>query len=109
VIEIHESMRRFLQIAVTAMMAGLPLYAKAQSARAPRAALICAPCHGFEGVGHDSTVPNLAGQNREYLQAQLLAFRSGARRHPTMNLFSGQVTMDEIVEIADYYASLPKP
>jgi len=40
VIEIHESMRRFLQIAVTAMMAGLPLHAKAQSARAPRAALI---------------------------------------------------------------------
>lgn len=102
-------MRLLLQIAVRVTLAVIPQNAGAQSTAASRLVLVCAPCHGFDGVGHDGTVPNLAGQNRAYLGAQLLAFRSGQRRHPAMNFFSGQMTRDELDELADYYASLPKP
>jgi cytochrome c553 len=71
--------------------------------------LVCAPCHGFDGVGHDRTIPNLAGQHRDYLSGQLTAFRSGQRIHPTMNFFSGQMTREELEGIVAYYSALPRP
>jgi cytochrome c553 len=86
----------------------LPTPGGAQTVTPPRLILICAPCHGFDGVGHDGTVPNLAGQNRDYILRQLLAFRSGQRPHPAMGFFSGQATRDELEEIVDYYSSLPR-
>jgi cytochrome c553 len=75
----------------------------------PRFLMACAPCHGFDGVGYDSATPNLAGQSRDYLHAQLTAFRSGARRHPQMSFFSRQMTPEEMQQIIDYYARLPVP
>jgi len=35
-----------------------------------------------------------------------MAFRSGARKHPEMNFFSGRMTQQEIEEIVQYYAKL---
>jgi cytochrome c553 len=81
----------------------------AQSPSEPRLLLACAPCHGFDGVGHDNTIPNLAGQHPDYLHNQLSAFRGGQRIHPTMNFFSGQMTREELDQIVDYYAALPRP
>ena len=105
-------MRTLLQLLVGIVL-GIVLLAISQPAIAqpatnPRLVLICAPCHGFDGIGHDGTVPNLAGQNREYLARQLQAFRSGERKHPTMNFFSGQVNREELEQLLDYYASLSK-
>jgi cytochrome c553 len=87
----------------------LPEAAVAQSDSAPRLVLACAPCHGFDGIGHDRTIPNLAGQQREYLYNQLVAFRSLQRTHPTMNFFSGQMTREELQQIVEYYSALPPP
>jgi cytochrome c553 len=86
-----------------------PLAAQAQSVAAPPLVLECAPCHGFDGIGHDDGVPNLAGQHRAYLEGQLLAFRGGTRRHPEMNFFSRQASQDELTAIAGYYAGLRRP
>jgi cytochrome c553 len=74
----------------------------------PRFIMACAPCHGFDGMGHDPSIPNLAGQNATYLYNQVMAFRSAARQHPEMNFFSGQMTQREIEEIVQYYAKLPR-
>lgn len=42
--------------------------------------LACAACHGAQGEGLAQTrAPRLAGQDREYLRRQLLAFRAGWR------------------------------
>ena len=101
-------MRWMLQLAVI-LSPSLAQIAVAESTPTPRLVLMCAPCHGFEGAGHDETIPDLAGQNREYLRRQMLAFRSGERRHPTMNFFSGQVTLDEIDELINFYTSLARP
>ena len=89
------------------LAAGAP--ARAQSSSAPRLVLACAPCHGFDGVGNDDTIPNLAGQHSAYLHNQLSAFRSGQRIHPTMSFFSGQMTPEELGEIVEYYSALPRP
>jgi cytochrome c553 len=80
----------------------------AQTSSEPRFLLACVPCHGFDGSGHDSSIPNLAGQGREYLHNQLVAFRTGQRKHPTMSFFSGQMTREELEQIVDYYSGLPK-
>src|SRR6516225_8621238 len=59
-------------IAICAMVYSLD--AVAQSSAAPAVAVVCAPCHGLDGIGHDVEVPNLAGQHSIYLRKQLLAF-----------------------------------
>jgi cytochrome c553 len=99
-------------VAASALLAALlatPLPVQAQSAAAPPLVLECAPCHGFDGIGQDDGIPNLAGQHRAYLERQLLAFRSGVRRHPEMNFFARQASQDELTAILDYYTGLGRP
>lgn len=74
----------------------------------PRFVMACAPCHGFDGIGHDPATPNLAGQHAIYLYNQMAAFRVGTRKHPEMNFFSGQMTQDEMQAIAEYYSRLQR-
>jgi cytochrome c553 len=101
-------MRALLQSLIGVALIVFSQPAGAQPATNPRLVAICAPCHGFDGMGRDGTVPNLAGQNREYLARQLQAFRGGERKHPTMNFFSGEVNSKELERILDYYTSLSK-
>lgn len=68
----------------------------------------CAFCHGDAGIAKDKDVPHLAGQQRDYLYNQLLAFRSGKRAHKEMRYMSRHMTEPEMRAIADYYASLPR-
>jgi cytochrome c553 len=49
-------------MAIAALLLG-PLPVQAQSESAPRLVLECAPCRGFDGIGHDDSIPNLAGQH----------------------------------------------
>jgi cytochrome c553 len=86
-----------------------PAVTGAQTPSPPRLVLVCAPCHGFDGVGHDRTIPNLAGQPRDYLLGQLTAFRGGQRIHPTMSFFSGQMSREELDGIVEYYSTLAQP
>ena len=99
-------MRSIHQVILSLAMLVSPTIAGAQLQATPRLVLACAPCHGFDGVGHDPTIPNLAGQHREYLYSQLLTFRSSQRRHPAMNFLSGQMTREELEQIIDYYSAL---
>ena len=41
----------------------------------------CAGCHGPNGAGIPAQYPRLAGQHSDYTEAQLKAFRSGARKN----------------------------
>jgi cytochrome c553 len=102
-------MRTAASSALLAALLAAPLPVRAQSASAPPLVLECAPCHGFDGIGQDDGITNLAGQHRTYLDRQLLAFRSGARRHPEMNFFARQASQDELTTILGYYAGLPRP
>ena len=70
--------------------------------------MACAPCHGYDGIGNDPAIPHLAGQSMIYLYNQMMAFRTGARKHPEMNFFSRQMTQEEMQAIAEYYSVLAK-
>jgi cytochrome c553 len=69
----------------------------------------CAGCHGPTGAGMPSQYPRIAGQFSEYVEAQLKAFRSGARANDPNGMMRNVVarmTDREIQAVADYVAGL---
>jgi cytochrome c553 len=69
----------------------------------------CAGCHGPAGAGMPSQYPRVAGQFSEYVEAQLKAFRSGARANDPNAMMRGVVarmTDREIQAVAEYVAGL---
>ena len=74
---------------------------------ADRRIAACAGCHGPNGSGIPAQYPRLAGQHADYTEAQLNAFRSGARKNsPQMAGITLEMTDKEIKAVADYIAGL---
>ena len=71
-------------------------------------AYTCTGCHGI--VGYKNTyptyhVPKIGGQNKEYLVIALQGFKSGERKHGTMNLQAEALSDQDIEDIAVYLAA----
>lgn len=66
----------------------------------------CITCHGRDGQGTMPLYPNLAGQSEPYLEQQLKAFRSGARRGQQMSIIAKPLSDADIADLAAYYAGL---
>lgn len=67
----------------------------------------CAGCHSPNGAGIPAQYPRLGGQHGEYTEAQLLAFRSGARGNSAqMTTIVNKMNEREIAAVADYIAGL---
>lgn len=66
----------------------------------------CIDCHGADGVGRENTIPNLRGQPKAYLKAQVLAFKSGQRHSTFMDPVVHNVADEELIKAADFYASI---
>lgn len=69
----------------------------------------CSSCHGGEGQGEKVDTPSLAGQSAAYLEATLLAYKSGQRAndiYSRMRLIAGKLSDAEIRQLAAYYAKL---
>lgn len=69
----------------------------------------CAGCHGPAGAGIPSQYPRIGGQFAEYVEAQLRAFRSGARANDPngmMRDIAAKMTEPEIKAVAEYVAGL---
>ena len=69
----------------------------------------CAACHGAEGIANNPAWPNLAGQKRGYLAAQIKAFRDGRRNNPLMNAAVRQLSDHQINRLAGFYAAIKAP
>lgn len=67
----------------------------------------CAICHGPTGISLANS-PNLAGQYASVIYKELLDFRSGARTNATMTPFAKNLSDQDIVDLAAYYAFLPR-
>lgn len=67
----------------------------------------CAGCHSPNGAGIPSQYPRLGGQHAEYLEAQMLGFRSGERANSAqMTAIAARLNDAEIKAVADYVAGL---
>ncbi|KER72378.1 hypothetical protein HR51_07015 [Burkholderia cepacia] len=74
-----------------------------------RRAAVCFACHNTNGIARIPGVPDLAGQNSDYLEAALHAYRDGkTRQNPTMNAMAKPLSDRDIVNIAAYFGSLPR-
>jgi cytochrome c553 len=61
----------------------------------------CATCHGIDGKGR---IP-LAGKNVDYLAEQLRAFKTGVRKEQMMNMMAGNLSDQDIADLAAYFSS----
>jgi cytochrome subunit of sulfide dehydrogenase len=73
-------------------------------------AATCANCHGTAGRAVDrSTVPGLAGVQREYFIAQMKDFRGDNTRKATvMHQLAKGYTDAQIEQLATYFAAQPR-
>jgi len=69
--------------------------------------LLCAQCHGEDGNSRTPEVPNVAGQNPTYLLEQVDKFADGRRKNFVMQSLTRDFSMEDKVNIAVYYASMP--
>lgn len=73
-------------------------------------AVVCAACHGAQGVAIAPNFPNLAGQSATYLYVQLMEFHNGQRSDPVMTGQAAALSDADMRDLASYYAALaPKP
>jgi cytochrome c553 len=74
---------------------------------ADRQMAACTGCHGPTGAGVPSQYPRLSGQQAEYAEAQLKAFRDGKRKNSLpMAQIAAKLNDHEIHALADYIAGL---
>lgn len=67
----------------------------------------CAACHSANGAGIPAQFPRLAGQHQAYTEAQLMAFRTGARKNSEqMTQIVQRMSEEEIKAVSDYVAGL---
>jgi cytochrome c553 len=70
---------------------------------------VCSSCHGPDGRSISPTFPRLAGQQKEYIIAQLQAFRDKTRADPHAQTYmwgmAARLSDPTIDAIAAYYAS----
>ena len=100
-------MNKKLMIAsvLTLMMSSGAVWAGGDAAAGEAKAAGCAGCHGAAGEGNTDN-PTLAGLDKAYQVEQLAAFKSGEREHAMMQMFAGQLSEEDMADIAAYYASL---
>ena len=87
---------------------GAPAASKADADIAQTAikSVVCTSCH-LEQFQGDSSVPRLAGQQRDYLLKTMMDFRDRTRaNNPGMSDLMNTVTPEQIAAIASYLAGL---
>ena len=67
----------------------------------------CAICHGPQGVS-DANSPNLAGQFAAVTYKELVDFKTGARVNVVMSPFAVNLSNQDMLDVAAYYAYLPR-
>jgi cytochrome c553 len=70
---------------------------------------LCTACHGQMGISQTENIPSLAGQPDQFIQWQLVFFRSGARKNEQMQPIVEQINNDDIRNLGAYFASLAPP
>ncbi len=103
-----------MRLAAAALCASIVLFAGPANAegnveRGEELAYTCLGCHGIEGYRNaypSFRVPKLGGQKPAYLVAALKGYKSGERKHTTMNAQAESMSDQEIEDVSAYLATL---
>ena len=75
-----------------------------------KAAEVCAACHGADGAKPSAPdQPVLAGQYEDYLVQALSDYKIGRRTNPIMKAFAGQLSKQDIQDLAAWFSSQKTP
>ncbi|MDQ5848790.1 MAG: cytochrome c [Pseudomonadota bacterium] len=97
--------RVFLAVISVALVTSAHARGNVQAGKA-KAAQVCAACHGPDGnKPSDATQPILAGQHADYLARALTDYKIGRRNNPIMKGFAGQLSKQDIEDLAAWFAS----
>ena len=66
---------------------------------------MCRTCHGIDGFAQIPIAPHIGGEPEEYLETQLIAYKTGAREHEMMSVVTAGLSADQISDVAAWYAS----
>lgn len=81
----------------TPAMAGDPVAGR-------QVANMCRTCHGVDGLAQIPIAPNIGGEPEDYLEKQLMAFKTGAREHEMMSVVAAGLSAQQISDVAAWYA-----
>ena len=79
------------------------------SVRGKELSAYCLGCHGELGIAPRPSTPNLAGQNKEYLEYALKAYRDGIRKGGLaviMQANARTLSNEDISDLASYFSNL---
>jgi cytochrome c553 len=98
-------MIRFLALMLAALISSWAL-ASGNAASGKQKSQTCAACHGPDGNTPPSPdFPRLAGQHYDYLLKALRDYKSGARKNPIMSGQVGNLSLQDMADLAAFYAS----
>ncbi|MFN3701968.1 c-type cytochrome [Thermomonas sp.] len=83
--------------------------AAGDAARGKGLAYTCRGCHGLTGYKNaypSYHVPKIVGQSETYLRNALTEYRTGKRKHPTMQAQAQSFSEQDIADLAAYLSSL---
>ncbi len=66
---------------------------------------MCRTCHGIDGFATIPIAPHIGGEPQAYLEAQLMAFKTGLRQHEMMSVVATGLSAQQISDVAAWYAS----
>ncbi|NII09395.1 cytochrome c [Oleiagrimonas sp. C23AA] len=98
-------------LTAAALMTFGSAHAEGNKANGKTLVYTCAGCHGvpgYENAYPNYRVPKIAGQNEQYLINALNGYKTGKRKHPTMDAQAESLTEQNIQDIAAYLSSLAK-
>lgn len=87
------------------VLAGGTPAAAGDPAEGRKVANMCRTCHGMDGYAQIPIAPHIGGEPEAYLEAQLIAFKTGAREHEIMSLVAASLSAQQISDVAAWYAS----
>lgn len=98
-------MRQLVLLLGGLMLAGsIPAFAgDPQAGR--KIANMCRTCHGIDGYAQIPIAPHIGGEPLEYLESQLMAYKTGAREHEMMSVVTAGLSAQQISDVAAWYAS----
>jgi cytochrome c553 len=98
-----------LELGAVALLVAVGTAAAADVSAGKALAEGCAGCHGADGVSQTPLTPSLAGEPDEFVQWQLVYFRSGSRKSEGMGPIAEALSNEDIRNLGAFYASLPPP
>jgi cytochrome c553 len=102
-------MRRRVLLPLVLGLAGVVGAHAADLEAGKKKAELCAGCHGENGISQMENIPSLAGQPDQFIQWQLVFFRSGTRKNEQMQPIVEQINNEDIRNLGAYFASLTPP